>query len=159
MKFMCAVSPEGYMAQGPEDDMVWTPQIDKQIFQIVSALDGGICLVSKQTLSNMPRFLTGRTLIPISSNGLTLEQAYEKFPNALLVSGPTLLKDANRLSDYDTPIIQDLIINQVDIQLLGQDIPEEYRFPFDILTNYHKVIEVQFQDMKTTIYRHSLRSE
>lgn len=149
MKFMAAISPDGYMCRGPEDTMAWTPKIDKQIFQIISSLNGGICLVSKKTLLNMPRFLEGRTLIPISRKNFNLAQAYEKFPNALIIGGPTLLKAANHFA-----LIDELIINQIhEVSPISQKVPDEYRFPLDILTSYNKVIDIEFFEMQTSIYR------
>jgi dihydrofolate reductase len=151
MKFICAISPDGYMAQGPNDNMSWTPKIDKKIFQLISSLNNGICFVSEQTMKNMPQNLIGRTLIPISRKGLTLQLAEKMFPNSLLIGGPTLLRAANQLN-----LIDELIINQVNTSLqpfIG--VSEEYRFPFEelqhIITN--KIISIEFGDVTTSIYR------
>jgi dihydrofolate reductase len=150
MKFIAAISPDGYMAQGANDNMSWTPKIDKKIFQLISSLNNGICFVSEQTMKNMPQNLPGRTLIPLSRKGLTLQLAEKMFPNSLLIGGPTLLRAANQLN-----LIDELIINQVNYLKPFRDIPEEYRFPFEelqhIITN--KIISIEFGDVTTSIYR------
>lgn len=151
MKFLCAISPDGFMATGPNDDMNWTPRIDKRIFQLVSSINNGICFVSEQTKKNMPQNLRGRTLIPISRTGLTLQLAGKNFPNSLIVGGPTLLKAASHLG-----LIDELIINQVNTSLSPfLSTPKEYKFPFAALKHLlgNKIISIDFGEITTSIYR------
>lgn len=151
MKFMAAISPDGYMARSKDDPMHWTPKIDKQLFQLISSLNNGVCFVSEQTMKNMPQNLPGRTLIPISRQGLTLQLAEKMFPNSLLIGGPTLLRAANQLN-----LIDELIINQVNTKLSPfYGTPDEYLFPFRELKHIiaNKIITIEFGDVTTSIYR------
>jgi dihydrofolate reductase len=150
MKFICAVSPDGYMAQGPNDDMKWTPKIDKNIFQLVSCLDGGVCLVSKKTKALMPEFLKGRQLIEISRKGLSLSLANKILPNALIVGGPELLSEAYKLG-----LINDLIINKVNFLKPFTNVPDEYQFPLGLLDFIKdtKILSIDFGEVTTDIYR------
>lgn len=40
MRLLLAVSADGYLALGPEDDMKWTGPIDKAVFRLLTLSDG-----------------------------------------------------------------------------------------------------------------------
>ena len=162
MNFICAISADGYMAKGAEDNMAWAGKIDKQIFQLISSLNGGICLAPEQTFLNMPKLMTGRTIIPISRTGLTLETAAKKFPNGLIIGGPTLLNVASQLDlidDLIVNVVENVIINKLSkdqeySETLSQNL-EQYKFPFNtkLIENKAPVMTLQFPDLLTKIYR------
>lgn len=88
-----AVSADGYMARKEDDDMSWLGSADKAVFRALSAV-GGVCGVGRRTISCMPNFLPGRTLIGISGSGqhpfMNLKDFDVMFPQAWLIGGPTV---------------------------------------------------------------------
>ena len=152
MKCICAISPCGFMAQGPNDDMKWTPKVDKQIFQLITSLTGGVCFVSKATKQMMPAVLTGRTLVEVSRNGLTLETAAKKFPEGVIIGGPEMLRVA-----ITKNLITDLIVNTVQFikPSVFMNTDEKYRFPFDLMHGIisHRVMTIDWGAVHTQVFR------
>lgn len=105
MRAIFVQSADGVMARGSNDDMLWTPKIDKKIFQLISGMHGGFCIVGRNTQTNMPHTLKGRTYIPVHRNGYTLHDAAKEYPMATLCAGPTLLKAA-----YDSGLLHEIIV-------------------------------------------------
>ena len=54
MKAIFVESLNGYLARGPDDDMLWTPPLDKKIFKLLSFAFGGVYVCSKQTYNLLP---------------------------------------------------------------------------------------------------------
>lgn len=88
MKLIMAVSSDGYLCDGPEDDMSWTGPLDKALFRALTSV-GGLCAVGQATYGLMPP-LVGRQLIPLSSMGYQLGRLHTEHPDAWLLGGPTL---------------------------------------------------------------------
>lgn len=58
MKAIFVESLNGYLAKGPNDDMSWTPKLDKKIFKLLSFALGGIYFCSKRTFNLLPEVMT-----------------------------------------------------------------------------------------------------
>ncbi len=93
MKLMLAVSGNGYVAAGEDDDMSWTGPIDKAVFKLLTSTSD-ILAVSAKTLEYMPKELPGRgKLYGLSTNpsrGVPLEDFAAMFPDAWLLGGQEL---------------------------------------------------------------------
>ncbi len=88
MKLLLAVSNDGYLCQGAEDDMRWTGPTDKAVFRLLTMSDKRPLFAGKRTAALMPK-LPGRTLLALSTTGLTLHSAAMMHPDAWLIGGPT----------------------------------------------------------------------
>ncbi len=68
MRLILAVSHDGYLAQGLEDDMSWTTPTDKKVFRLLTQV-GGVCGVGYASRRLMPGRLEGRKLVSITQDG------------------------------------------------------------------------------------------
>jgi dihydrofolate reductase len=96
MKLIMAVSADGYVARGPDDDMSWTGREDKAVFQLMTLSTDAPLLAGRRTADFLPR-LRARTLQPLSldpAKGMTLEQAFARWPDAWLIGGQTVAERA-----------------------------------------------------------------
>jgi dihydrofolate reductase len=93
MRLLIAMSADGYVCKGPDDDMTWTGPVDKAIFRLLTLSDPGPLLAGRVTAEMLPR-LPGRTVLPLSRKGLTLEAAHHAHPNAWLIGGPNVAVEA-----------------------------------------------------------------
>jgi len=93
MKLIMAVSGNGYVANGPEDDMSWTGPIDKAVFKLLTSTSD-VLAVSAKSLQYMPKALPGRgKLYGLSTDprrGVQLEDFAAMFPDAWLLGGQEL---------------------------------------------------------------------
>ncbi len=97
-KLILAVSADGFIARGPDDDMKWTGPIDKALFRALTCT-GGALLVGSQTAKAMPQKLPNRRLITLSRNaqvGITLAEAAWSHRDAWLIGGGTVALEALR---------------------------------------------------------------
>src|SRR5690606_28588783 len=92
LKLLMAVSLDGYMARGVDDDMAWTGQTDKRIFRILTGVGGQVGVSARSGL-HMPR-LPCREVTVLSTVGVTVEEYARAHPVAWLVGGPTLAAHA-----------------------------------------------------------------
>ncbi len=101
-------SKNGYMAKGPNDNMSWTPVLDKQIFQLLTTFNN-VCICSKHTYTLLPQKMLSdpaREFIVAERVGSkSLPALNIVYPNACLIGGPEFLKSAYNLSVIDTIII------------------------------------------------------
>lgn len=96
MKLILAVSYDGFLATGPDDDMKWTGHTDKLIFKMLT-LSGGPLLVGSRTAAAMPKRLPGRQLMTLSTNaqkGITLAEAAWAHRDAWLIGGGVVALEA-----------------------------------------------------------------
>lgn len=99
MRLLMAVSRDGYLCKGPDDDMSWTGEADKRVFKSLS-LVYGVCFMGSRTAAIMKAKLPGRTLHTLSRSGsFTLQTASIQYPHAWLLGGPTVAYRAI-VSDY-----------------------------------------------------------
>ena len=93
MRLIMAVSGNGFVATGEDDDMSWTGPIDKAVFKLLTSTSD-ILAVSAKTLQYMPKTLPGRgKLYGLSTNpakGVALEDFAAMFPDAWLLGGQEL---------------------------------------------------------------------
>jgi dihydrofolate reductase len=94
LKLIMAVSADGLLARGPEDDMSWTGGDDKAAFRLMT-MSGGVLGVGSRTYDRLPR-LPGRTVVRISSQeaSVTLGKFAYAHPDAWLLGGPTVALSA-----------------------------------------------------------------
>lgn len=115
MRLLMAVSADGYLCLGPNDDMKWTGPTDKKLFRALTSV-GGVCAVGVTTYHLTPS-LDGRQLIPLSRRGYTLDRLQEEHPDAWLLGGPTVAKAA-----LDAGLVTEAHINEVN-HYLGDGVP------------------------------------
>lgn len=93
MKLIMAVSGDGFVAKGPDDDMSWTGPIDKAVFKLLTSTSD-VLAVSAKSLEFMPQELPGRgKLYGLSTDprrGVQLEDFAAMFPDAWLLGGQEL---------------------------------------------------------------------
>lgn len=126
LKLVMAVSKDGVVSLGPDDDMLWTGRDDKRAFRLLTH-SGGILGAGRKTFESLPR-LKGRTVVclstrrgmvqnaaarealqfPMSDGPLSDEAAYEstmtlgqfahRHPDAWLIGGQTVALEALSVS-------------------------------------------------------------
>ena len=93
MKLIMAVSGNGFVAKGPDDDMSWTGPTDKAVFKLLTSTSD-VLAVSAKSLESMPEQLPGRGklygLSTDSRRGVSLEDFAAMFPDAWLLGGQEL---------------------------------------------------------------------
>lgn len=143
MQLILGISQDGFIAKSEDDNMDWL-KCDKNIFKLLSSTNGGVNLVSEKTGLLMPQNLPGRQLIYLSRKRMELNFAFKHFPNANLLGGQTLAKQALQRGMIETIFITEAPIN------LGRGI----RFELDelILDKFEKVQEIKFGKIKVHHY-------
>ena len=96
MKLLMAVSRDGFLATGPNDDMRWTGKMDKAIFKLLTLANDYPIFAGWKTAQMMPP-LHNRVVHPLSHAGMTLESAAENYPSGWLIGGPTIALEALKL--------------------------------------------------------------
>ena len=152
MRLIMAVSNDGYVAQGPKDDMSWTGDADKRAFRLLTSVGGGVCGVGSTTFDLMPK-LKGRKLWRLTSSpgdhgghqGLacTLGWFAHSYPGAWLLGGPTLAQAA-----FDIGLIDEAffcVIQGIDLELEARDdedglVPEQLRLQMARRSWGHEVV-------------------
>lgn len=112
MRLLLAVSADGYLALGPEDDMKWTGPLDKAVFRLLTLSDEDVLLAGSTTFDQMPQ-LPGRTMLRLSREDrpyskhkrLDLDVAAQCHPDAWLIGGPTIAEEALRRGLIDRAFI------------------------------------------------------
>jgi dihydrofolate reductase len=118
LKLLLAVSADGFLAKGPNDDMKWTGPADKAVFRLLT-LTGGVLLAGRQTAQQLPP-LPGRKVVALSRQhhlGLTLREAYWSTPQAWLIGGPSVAAEALREN-----MVERAFLCRTDA-ILGEGIP------------------------------------
>lgn len=106
LKLIMAMSTDGFLCRGPEDDMRWTGYSDKRIFHALT-MTGGVMGAGRKTFDLLPP-LHGRTLVCISRSGsdekfdrqghrwpvMSLGMFAHRYPGAWLLGGPTVACEA-----------------------------------------------------------------
>lgn len=149
MKAIFVESLNGYMAKGPDDDMLWTPSLDKKIFRLFTSAYGGVCICSRNTYNLLPRKMIGdvnrRFIVATRTGQTTLRSLNKIYPNAVLIGGPTFLKSA-----FDEGVIDTFIVTTVKKSIKNN---ERYENPFiDELIKLDTQCEVDFNEMTVRIY-------
>lgn len=109
MKAIFVESQNGYLAKNAEDDMTWTPSLDKKLFKLLTYAYGGICVVSLHTYQLLPKKMLydgDRQFIIAEKYGpKSLYNLNKLYPNAVLIGGPRFLRAANEAKVIDTFIV------------------------------------------------------
>ena len=154
MKAVFVESLNGYMAREANDDMLWTPSIDKKLFRLLSISFGGVCVCSNNTYSLLPKKMLcdeHRTFIIASRTGYcSLKQLNERFPNAILVGGPRFLKAA-----YDEGVIDTFIVTTTKKTIKNNS---KYENPFiDELIQLDTQCEIDFGEIVVRVYKNEYK--
>lgn len=73
LKLVMAVSKDGFVSMGPNDDMLWTGPDDKRAFRLLTSV-GGVLGAGRRTFEQLPR-LKGRRVVCISTRRAMVENA------------------------------------------------------------------------------------
>lgn len=85
-----AISKDGYVARARHDNMRWLGATDKAVFRVLTGVDARLG-VSARTAQCMPPTLEGRSLIQLSTKGMTLEAFHTQWGrDTWLIGGQTL---------------------------------------------------------------------
>lgn len=144
-----AVSADGHLATGPDDDMGWTGSTDKRLFKLLTSV-GAVCGVGARSWQLMPE-LDGRRLIPLSRSracyqkgppapagpvpddrmlaaedlfftvgqSLTLGEFAHRHPDGWLLGGPTLAMEALSIG-----LVDQVYLCRIDVNL-GEGVRDE----------------------------------
>lgn len=141
MKLILAVSRDGFLASGPDDDMRWTGSADKYAFCLLTLSDGELLFAGSRTAIALPK-LPGREVLALSSRGLTVETASRLFPQGWLIGGPTVALEALRLGLVHSAFIhrtQHVLGGGLPFAPLRELLPEQ---PWGFVKNDALVIEL-----------------
>jgi dihydrofolate reductase len=89
MKMVLVQSADGFLARDEEDDMAWSGREDKAVFRLLTLFDGELLFAGRKTYDLLPA-LKGRTVMCISRDDLTMDLAARKFPNGVIIGGPSV---------------------------------------------------------------------
>ncbi len=153
MKAIFVESQNGYLARGAMDDMMWTPQLDKKLFRLLSFAFGGVYVCSRHTYSLLPYAMRNdknRKFIIADRDGQnSLYKLNMRYPNGVLVGGPRFLSAA-----YDIGAIDTFIITTVNKNI---DSSDKYKNPFaEKLVQIGPQCEIKFDDMVVRVYKNNL---
>ncbi|URA07027.1 putative dihydrofolate reductase [Xanthomonas phage Elanor] len=105
MRLLLAVSADGYLALGPQDDMRWTGPIDKAVFRLLTLSSGNDTLYAgSRTFDQMPK-LPGRRLERLSRSGKTVASAANTDRHSWLIGGGEVALEALRQGLIDRAFI------------------------------------------------------
>ena len=154
MKAIFVESLNGYLARGANDDMLWTPPLDKKIFKLLSFAFGGVCVCSAHTYKLLPDAMRGdknrRFIIADKTGENSLVALNKKYPNGVLIGGPRFLTAA-----YNVGVIDTFIITTVNKVIAGAP---EYKNPFaESLVKQGADCEIAFPDMIVRVYKNNSR--
>lgn len=154
MKAIFVESLNGYLAHSANDDMLWTPSLDKKIFKLLSFAFGGVYVCSQHTYSLLPDIMRGdknrQFVIADKTGEKSLTVLNKKYPNGVLIGGPRFLTVA-----YNSGVIDTFIITTVNKNIPGV---AEYKNPFtEILAKQGANCEIKFPDMVVRVYKNNSR--
>ncbi|MBO4480407.1 MAG: hypothetical protein J5742_02145 [Alphaproteobacteria bacterium] len=147
MKAIFVESCNGYLARGENDDMSWTPELDKKIFKLLTFACGGVYVCSPHTFGLLPEKMrmdkNRMFLVAKRSGDMSLRNLNYDFPNAILVGGPVFLQAA-----YDVGVIDTFVITTVKQKIIAD---ERYKNPFSKILPQPSAT-IPFDDMTVRIY-------
>ena len=137
MKAIFVESLDGYLAKGPEDRMLWTPSLDKQIFKLLSCAFGGVCICSNHTWELLPKSMKycefRKFIVAEKAGPYSLGNLNRIYPNAVLIGGPTFLKAAYNAKVIDTFINNEMKSNEDRINNTYKEIIVNSLYPKDLM--------------------------
>lgn len=155
MKAIFVESSDGYLARGADDNMVWTPALDKKVFKLLSYSLGGVCVCSRHTYNLLPDAMRNdknRKFIVAGKSGInSLENINKRYPNGILIGGPRFLTMA-----YIAGVIDTFIVTTVNMPINSTS---EYKNPFEkVLSTIKPQCEIKFDEMVVRVYKNNSRS-
>lgn len=111
MRLVMAVSRDGYLCRGPQDDMRWTGPLDKFVFKLLTMSDDQPIAVGRTTATQLPSLPLRRVAVITRDPSGTIERHPGLFarpgweamrlsllamlwPDAWLIGGPCLAEEA-----------------------------------------------------------------
>ena len=154
MKAIFVESKNGYLAKGADDDMSWTPSLDKKLFKLLTYAYGGVCVVSLNTYQLLPKkmlFDENRKFIIAEKCGpRSLYNLNKAYPNAVLIGGPKFLRAA-----YEAKVIDTFIVTTTENTIKNNS---RYENPFiDELLNLEVQCTIKFDTMTVRVYKNEYR--
>lgn len=154
MKAIFVESKNGYLAKGADDDMSWTPSLDKKLFKLLTYVYGGVCVVSLNTYQLLPKkmlFDENRKFIIAEKWGpCSLYNLNKSYPNAVLIGGPKFLRAA-----YEAKVIDTFIVTTTENTIKNNS---RYENPFiDELLNLEVQCTIKFDTMTVRVYKNEYR--
>ncbi len=143
MRLIMAVSEDGFLARGHDDDMSWTVPLDKKLFRALTSV-GGVLAAGRVTFELMPKKLDGgRTLFSLSRRTCVLPGFALRHPGAWLIGGPTIAAVALKDGHIDeVHLIHNKgvsLISGIHVKTLGEPWPKVQENDFgDVI---HKVFK------------------
>lgn len=154
MKAVFVESLNGYMATEANDNMGWTPSIDKKIFRLLTVAFGGVCICSRNTYNLLPKQMLcdeNRVFIIAQRTGrYSLKQLNMQFPNATLIGGPKFLRAA-----YDEGVIDTFVVTTTKKAIRNNS---NYENPFiDDLIRLDAQCEIDFGEIVVRVYKNEYK--
>ena len=153
MKAIFVESYNGYLAKGPNDDMSWTPSLDKKIFKLLTYAYGGVCVVSRNTYQLLPKKMlhdgNRKFIIAEKCGPNSLYKLNMYYPDAVLIGGPRFLMAA-----YEANVIDTFIITTTEARIHNN---AQYENPFiDVLLNLEPECTIKFDTMTIRVYENKV---
>lgn len=128
MRLVMAVSADGFVARGPDDDMTWTGPADKFVFKLLTLSSDSPLYAGGRTYDQMPP-LKGRRLVRLSRglDGAKLHEAWLD-PLAWLIGGPEVAEQALAAGMVDRAFIcrvPAVLGHGLSFESLGRHMPDE----------------------------------
>lgn len=152
-----AVSFNGYMADGPDDDMKWTGKLDKKIFKLLTTISRDV-VVSKNLYNMLPESVLkddSRNFLLCDRNnvGKTLSKYDYWYRPKITIGGPRYIKACLDEKVLDT-IIEVEIKNKIIFANSRYEKPDLLKYGFKkILTMEFDSKENDEDDIRINIYR------
>jgi dihydrofolate reductase len=124
MQLVMGMSNDGYVSNGPNDDMKWLGSDDKAAFKLLTLGANAPIAVSAKTAKSMPKNLPGRKIVELSRSGTTLQYMNTHYPYCCLIGGQTLAEEAFKLGYINIVHICTSEVNLADIGIT-KDAQEE----------------------------------
>lgn len=147
MKAVFVESSNGYMARNATDNMLWTPILDKQVFKLITTIDG-VCVCSKHTYGLLPQKMLNdparKFIVAEHIGSKSLPALNILYPNATLIGGPRFL-----LAAYNMSVIDTMVITTTD-----SPIESRLKFKNPFAGNLREPIStIYFKEMTIRIYK------
>lgn len=107
-KLLLAVSSDGYLARGPDDDMRWTGHSDKKLFRLLTETSSDSVVLAGRTTAELLPPLPRRRIKVLSrdyTKGITLQEASWTHRSSWLIGGPIVALEAVEANLVETAVI------------------------------------------------------
>lgn len=151
LNLIMAVSADGFMAKGVQDDMSWTGPTDKKLFRLLTYLGPVKTLGAGSTTTAQMPFLRNRPIVSLSrapgkAQELTLEQFAATYPGAWLLGGPTVARKA-----FNKGLLHRVVLCRSKVAL-GDGIPDCITPLLEGSQEWEKLAEIDFGDVTVEVW-------